>query len=109
MKRVIQAVPCLTPHGSTGWNVSSMMRYLTTVLVIFCSLTASVLAQGTWSQISAGAPHSNGGGMILMPDGTVLCKSFGGGTDGYGNIYDRLTPASNGSYASGTWSSIAPM
>jgi hypothetical protein len=47
--------------------------------------------------------------MVLLTDGTVLCKTFSGGNDGYGNIWDKLTPDSNGSYINGTWSQIAPM
>lgn len=47
--------------------------------------------------------------MLLLSDGTVLAKSFSGGSDGIGNIYDRLTPDIHGSYANGTWSTISAM
>lgn len=69
----------------------------------------SVSAQGTWSAVTRIAPNSNFGGMLVLSDGTILCKSSGGGADGYGNTYNRLTPDASGSYANGIWSSIAPM
>lgn len=59
--------------------------------------------------VLANAPDLSGGGLILLSDGTVLCKSYSGGTDGLGNIWNKLTPDIHGSYANGTWSSIAPM
>jgi hypothetical protein len=67
------------------------------------------IAQGTWTPVVANAPHPNQGVMILLTDGTVICKSTGGINDGYGNVFDKLTPDINGSYANGTWSSIAGM
>ena len=77
---------------------------------VTCPSGFQIISQlGTWTLLSNTPPHANGGGMILLSDGTVLCKTFSGGTDGYGNIYDKLTPDANGSYANGTWSSIAPM
>lgn len=65
--------------------------------------------QGTWTALTHAPSHLNGGGMLLLSDGSVLAKSFSGGADGYGNIYDKLTPDINGSYINGTWSQIAPM
>ncbi|MBV9963906.1 MAG: fibronectin type III domain-containing protein [Parafilimonas sp.] len=64
---------------------------------------------GTWTALTNSPAFVCGGGMLLLSDGTVLCKSYGGGTDGIGNIYTRLTPDASGSYINGTWSSIAPM
>lgn len=56
------------------------------------------------------APDANGGIMLLLSDGTVMAKTFSGGGDGIGNVWDRLTPDINGSYLNGTWSkTIAPM
>src|SRR5665213_514734 len=62
-----------------------------------------------WMPITNLAPDYNGGGMLLLSDGTVICKTYSGGNDGIGSIYDRLTPDSTGSYINGTWSQIAPM
>ena len=64
---------------------------------------------GTWTSLAHLPAYSCGGGMLLLSDGTVLCKSYGGGSDGIGNIYTRLTPDASGSYINGTWSTIAPM
>ena len=50
-----------------------------------------------------------GGVMLVLSDGTVMCKTYAGGTDGIGNTWDRLTPDANGSYIAGTWSAMAPM
>ena len=66
-------------------------------------------AQGTWTKVTTAAPNSNFGVMLLLSDGSVICKSSGGGTDGYGTIWNRLVPDSKGSYVNGTWSSINPM
>ena len=59
------------------------------------------------------APHYNEGVMLLLTDGTVICKTSSGGADmtgseNIGNIWDHLTPV-NGSYVNGTWSTIAAM
>ena len=47
--------------------------------------------------------------MLVLSDGTVICKSYSGGTDGIGNTFYKLTPDIHGSYVNGTWSAIAPM
>ncbi len=62
---------------------------------------------GKWSKVKAPAPHYNMGVCLLMPNGTVLCHNTSGGGEGTG--WDRLTPDIHGSYANGTWDSIAPM
>ncbi len=66
------------------------------------------IPQGTWTPLNNLAPHQNGGVMMLLSDGTVICKTASG-VDTYGNIWDRLTPDSHGSYVNGTWSQIASM
>ncbi len=79
------------------------------VPTVTCPVGSQTISQiGTWTAVSSLAPHGSGGGMLLLSDGTILCKSASG-TDGYGNIYDKLTPNASGSYLNGTWSSIAPM
>ena len=77
---------------------------------LFCFFQTSFIhGQGTWTPVTALAPHTNGGEMMLLSDGSIICKTFSGTTDGIGNIWDKLTPNANGSYANGTWSQIAPM
>jgi len=78
--------------------------------VILLSLFAlkSAAQVGTWTALTNAAPHSSGGGLLLLSDGTVLAKSTSGGSSN-GNVYDKLTPNANGSYVNGTWSSIAAM
>ncbi len=66
-------------------------------------------AVGTWQAITAPCPNYSGGGLMLLSDGTVLCKSSAGAADGYGNIWNRLIPNIAGSYVGGSWSAIAPM
>jgi hypothetical protein len=83
--------------------------FLLSMLTMALAFNANTFAQGTWTDIATPAPNPNGGGMLLLSDGSVLCKSFGGGGDGIGNIYNKLTPDKNGSYVNGTWTSIAPM
>src|SRR6266853_704441 len=64
---------------------------------------------GTWTALAHGAPSSCGGVMLLLTDGTVMVKSSSGGSDGYGNLWNKLTPDSQGSYANGTWTTLAAM
>ncbi|HVX52688.1 MAG TPA: T9SS type A sorting domain-containing protein [Chitinophagaceae bacterium] len=75
------------------------------VFVAFNSTNAA--AQGTWRAIKKLAPLYGEMHMVLLSDGTVLCRSQGNG--GYGKQYCRLTPDSTGSYVNGSWSVIAPM
>ena len=86
-------------------------RFFTTILAV-CFLNffvQNVSAQGTWTALTHIAPNPNLGGMLVLSDGTILCKTSSGTTDGIGNLYNRLTPDASGSYANGTWSSIAAM
>ncbi len=69
--------------------------------------TLSFAQTGHWSRVNTPAPHANEGVCILMPDGTVLCHNIQGGS--YGTGWDRLTPDIHGSYANGTWDTIASM
>jgi hypothetical protein len=69
----------------------------------------TIISIGYWTPLATLAPDQNGGGMLLLSDGTVIVKSFAGGPDAIGSIYDRLTPDIHGSYVNGTWSQIAPM
>lgn len=79
-------------------------------VLLLTLLSTQIIAQGTWTPVSAVAPDQNGGVMILLSDGTVMAKTFTGGPDGYGNTWDKLTPDIHGSYSSGTWSkTIAAM
>lgn len=91
-------------------QISMLKKVLdfTVICILFFSFS-TVHAQGTWTPLTNLSPDANGGGMLLLSDGTVLCKSLSGGGDGIGNIYNKLTPDINGSYANGSWSSIAPM
>src|ERR1044071_9465531 len=97
-----------TERQSITRSLKNLSLFLPGFLLTLFALNKS-LGQGTWTALKNLAPDANGGGMLLLSDGTVLCKSFSGGGDGYGNIYDRLTPNAKGSYIRGTCSSIAPM
>ena len=68
-----------------------------------------IIAQGTWAPLSNISPDPNGGVMLLLTDGTVMAKTFSGGFDNYGNIWNKLTPDSTGSYLNGKWTTLAPM
>ncbi len=65
------------------------------------------IAQGTWMSVVSSAPHTSGGVMLLLSDGTVLAKTDAGGGNGF--LWDRLTPDIHGSYINGTWSTVASM
>ena len=89
------------------WFLSSRNTIFYFLLFTFYAFNAN--AQGSWTPIATVAPDANLGVMLLLSDGSVICKSSGGGTDGIGNTWDRLTPDSKGSYVNGTWSRIKTM
>lgn len=66
-------------------------------------------AQGTWTPVATPAPAASGGVMMLLSDGSAMCKTNAGGGDGIGNTYYKLTPDINGSYVNGTWTALKPM
>lgn len=85
----------------TARNVSLKTALASALLLVWAASSSA----GTWTPLTNFAP-TNSGTMLQMTDGTILAQS---------NIYpnyngwNRLTPSSNGSFISGTWSSIAPM
>ena len=84
-------------------------RYRNAILLFsLCSIlfNSNIFAQGTWTAVTAQPASSNAGVMLLLNDGTVICKNSAGGGNGTG--WSRLTPV-NGSYKNGTWSTIASM
>ena len=98
----------LNDSGNIGVRTSIPGYFFTALLALF-AFSNQIYAQGAWTPVANLAPATNLGGMLLLSDGTVLCKSSAGGGDGIGNTYNRLTPDANGSYVNGTWTSIAPM
>ena len=86
----------------------SGINFLWLAIIMLFNAVVGSAQTGSWTALTNSAPDFNGGVMILMTDGTVLCKTTSGGGDGIGNIWDKLTPL-NGSYINGTWSTIAPM
>ncbi|HTB32298.1 MAG TPA: kelch repeat-containing protein, partial [Bacteroidia bacterium] len=72
---------------------------------LFISLCSA--QTGTWALTKTPAPQWGNGQMLVLTDGTVICHNYAGG--GYGRGWSRLTPDSTGSYANGTWSTIANM
>jgi len=85
----------------------NLLLIVVTFITTFCVENEFVAAQGTWTKVTLQAPDHNYGEMLVLSDGTILCKSKTGGT--YGKRYNKLTPDSTGSYVNGTWSSIADM
>ncbi len=83
-----------------------MKKTLSFFILIFSFFQGS--AQGTWSTLMNLSPRANGGEMMLLTDGTVICKSYSG-IDYVSSYWDRLRPDSLGSYANGTWDTIPPM
>ncbi|MEI6816503.1 MAG: T9SS type A sorting domain-containing protein [Bacteroidota bacterium] len=76
---------------------------------ISCPIGNQTIAdQGYWTPLVHASPNNNEGVMLLLSDGTVMCKTQSGGSDGYGNLWDKLTPDINGSYVNGTWTTLAP-
>jgi len=102
--------PTNTSPAKTAKHISKLSMQWLVLMMSFCYLfIGQALAQGTWTSLTHLAPDPNNGVMLLMSDGTVLCHTTSGGSQGDGTIWDRLTPDSTGSYINGTWSQIAPM
>ncbi len=85
------------------------MKKLYSFSVLFLTVFFVNAQQGTWTQVATLAPNQCGGEMMLLTDGSVMCKTFAGGGDGYGNTWQKLTPTINGSYVNGTWSVMPAM
>ena len=67
------------------------------------SVDSNALSNGTWTQMT-NLPPTGLGTMMLLSDGRVMAQ--GGGTT---NSWFQLVPNASGSYANGTWSSLASM
>lgn len=91
-------------------NSNKACYYLFFMFMMLQAFTTQNYAQGTWTAMTNLSPNPNGGVMLVLSDGTVMCKTTAGGGDGVGNTWDRLVPSLASSYASGTWTTtIAPM
>src|ERR1019366_7133411 len=99
--------PHLNSTCRSGNFFGHQVVLLLMMMVTFFSFAAN--AQGIWRPVATPAPDPNGGVMLLLSDGTVMCKSADGGGDGIGNLWNRLTPDIHGSYVNGTWTTLAPM
>src|SRR5258708_6281753 len=87
-------------HVYIGAGLLRYFVFLIGLTTVFSFLSGPCKAQGTWTAVTNIAPHESGGGMILLSDGTVMCKTASG-SDSYGNLWDRLTPDIHGSYVNG--------
>lgn len=76
------------------------------MLMVSAALTAPLVRGGTWVRLAHDAPYPVNL-MLLLSDGTVIAAANDGNT--IDNRWFRLTPDNHGSYANGTWTSIAPM
>jgi len=70
--------------------------------------SSHLAGQGYWTALDYAAPDPNGGVMILLSDGTVMCKSSSG-SDAYGDVWNILTPDYDGTYQGATWTTATPM
>lgn len=86
------------------------------IVLALCQLSGStVLAQGTWTQLTNTLPSGGGGTAILLSDGSVIVS--GASISTVNNTprkipsaqWSKLTPDANGNYINGTWTSIASM
>lgn len=87
------------------------MNILFTKLVYIKFLILSCIvcySQPTWTAVTTQAPFRSGGGLTLLSDGSILCKS-NAGFDEIGNVWMKLSPDATGSYVNGTWSKVTAM
>ena len=88
-------------------STSALCCQLLAICLMLVFSQKSFAQFGTWTKVASNAPNYNMGVMLLMTDGTVICKDDLGTNTGTG--WDKLTPNINGSYINGTWSQIASM
>lgn len=100
-----------SPFNAQGNRMSftqRSIRFIFSLSACMLIYNQAALAQGTWKPVDVTAPDINAGVMILLSDGSVLCKGKGG-FDNTGNFWNKLTPDINGSYVHGIWNSAMPM
>ena len=79
------------------------MKAAASACALACTLGWSVSSQAaSWTPLTNLAP-TEVSTMMLLTDGTVMVQG------NPLNTWLRLSPAASGSYANGTWSSLAPM
>jgi len=61
-------------------------------ILLFTVISFQLKAQGTWNAVAMPCPGQGGGALILLSDGSVMCKTSAGGLDGYGNTWYQLKP-----------------
>ncbi len=86
-----------------------MKKYLLkffTLMVYVISVESNLGAQGTWTPLKNLAPDYNGGTMIVLTDGTIMCMTETVWSGPWEDTWDVLTPDSTGSYTNGTWSRL---
>ncbi len=92
-------------------NITKNISGSLLTLIIALLLNQSISAQGVWTQLTNLPPDTSGGGMLLLSDGTIMCKTETGGVGAgsIGTVWNKLTPDIHGSYINGTWTALAPM
>jgi hypothetical protein len=69
----------------------------------------TLLATGTWSNLTNAIPAEGIENMMLLTDGTVIAHGADNSGGFIGKTWYKLTPDSTGSYKNGTWSTLASM
>ncbi|MBL7772267.1 MAG: hypothetical protein JNM95_05385 [Chitinophagaceae bacterium] len=81
-------------------------RFILIMLTLAAGIT-DVSSQGTWTALTNASPIANDGPLIVLSDGSVLCKTASGG--GVGKTWTRLNPPSSNSYLNATWGTSTTM
>jgi hypothetical protein len=79
------------------------------IIITSLLLLLSLTTYAQWTPLATASPDKNNGVMLLLSNGTIMCKSDAGGGDGVGDTWNLLTPDASGSYVNGTWSTIDRM
>ncbi len=86
----------------TTVNWKKLIASAVLALTLACGMAPSARAAGTWTTLT-NAPPETIGLMLVLTDGRIMAQ----GTQD--NTWYALTPDATGSYANGTWSTLAPM
>ena len=81
-------------------NITTLRFVAVCLLFVFGTISADA---GTWTPLTHAAPATIGT-MLLLSDGTVIAENSGTSATWY-----QLSPDSHGSYANGTWATLASM
>ena len=69
----------LQSNGGKSYKRQFNFQLTALLLILISFFGIQTMAQGTWTKVAAPSPDKNFGNLIMLSDGSALCKSGGGG------------------------------